>query len=205
MQLIIAFAVLGVLLVGGGWLLRPVPPARLRGVRTGGIVVLRPPRGRNAILAAMAIGPTLLVVVVTATALRKEEGIGVAGMVVVSLAVALGVFVFAYFLLAERKMQVRVTDRAVERDDPFRTQIIPWGQVEKLAYNGVSRWFFLAGPGGIRLWVPENMAGIGDFAEEALARVPPAVLAADATTREALEQLVAEMKDEDGVAGGASR
>jgi hypothetical protein len=77
--------------------------------------------------------------------------------------------------------------------------------VEKLAYNGVSRWFFLAGPGGARLWVPENMAGIGDFAEEALARVPPAVLAADAVTREALEQLVAEMRDEDSAAGSAPR
>jgi hypothetical protein len=204
MQLIIAFAVLGVLLVGGGWLLRPVPPERLRGVRSGGTVVLRPPRGRNAILAAMAIGPTLLVVVVAATALRKE-GIGTAGMVVVSLAVALGTCVFAYFLIAERKMQVRVTDRAVERDDPFRKQVIPWAQVEKIAYNGVSRWFFLAGPAGARLWVPENMAGIGDFAEEALARVPPAVLAADATTREALEQLVAEMRDEDAADGKAPR
>jgi hypothetical protein len=204
MQLIIAFAVLGVLLVGGGWLLRPVPPARLRGVRSGGAVVLRPPRGRNAILAAMAIGPTLLVVVVAATALRKE-GIGTAGIVVVSLAVALGVCVFAYFLLAERTMQVRVTDRTVERDDPFRKQVIPWGQVEKIAYNGVSRWFFLAGPAGARLWVPENMAGIGDFAEEALARVPPAVLAADATTREALEQLVAEMRDEDTAGGSVPR
>ena len=195
MQLIIAFAVLGVLLMGGGWLLRPVPPARLRGVRGGGTVVLRPPRGRNAILAAMAIGPTLLVAVVA----------GTAGMIVVSLAVALGLCVFAYFLLAERKMQVRVNDRAVERDDPFRTQVIPWGQVEKIAYNGVSRWFFLAGPAGTRLWVPENMAGIGDFAEEALARVPPAVLAADATTREALEQLVAEMRDEDVANGRAQR
>ena len=195
MQLIIAFAVLGVLLMGGGWLLRPVPPARLRGVRSGGTVVLRPPRGRNAILATMAIGPTLLVAVVA----------GTAGMIVVSLAVALGLCVFAYFLLAERKMQVRVNDRAVERDDPFRTQVIPWGQVEKIAYNGVSRWFFLAGPAGTRLWVPENMAGIGDFAEEALARVPPAVLAADATTREALEQLVAEMRDEDVADGRAQR
>jgi hypothetical protein len=204
MQLIIAFAVLGVLLVGGGWLLRPVPPERLRGVRSGATVVLRPPRGRSAILAVMAIGPTLLVVVVAMTALQKV-GIGTAGIVVVSLAVALGACVFVYFLLAERKMQVRVTDRAVERDDPFRTQVIPWGQVEKLAYNGVSRWFFLAGPAGARLWVPENMAGIGDFAEEALARVRPAVLAADPVTREALEQLVAEMRDEDAAGGSALR
>ena len=202
MQLIIAFAVLGVLLVAGGWLLRPVPPARLRGARSGTAVVLRPPRGRNAILSVMAIGPTLLVVVVAATAARRE-GIGTAGIVVVALAVALGIAVFTYFLAAERKMQVRVDARGVERTDPLRQTGIAWAEVEKIAYNGVSRWFFLTGPGGIRLWVPENMAGIGDFAEAALAGVRPAVLAAEPATKEALEQLAAEAREEDAADGKA--
>jgi hypothetical protein len=67
----------------------------------------------------------------------------------------------------------------------------------------VSRWFFIVGPGGARLWVPENMAGIGDFAEEALVRVKPAVLGADPATREALEQLVSETREEDAAAGKA--
>ncbi len=200
MQLIVAFAVLGVLLLGGGWLLRPVPPSRLRGARSGDTVVLRPPRGRNVILAAMAIGPTLLVGVVAATAARKE-GIGVAGLAVVALAVAAGMAVFVYFLLAERRMQVRVDGRGIERTDPFGRRGIAWSDVEKLAYNGVSRWFFVAGPAGVRLWVPENMAGIGDFAEAALGRVKPAVLAADAATHDALQQLVAEAREEDVVTG----
>ncbi len=202
MQLIITFAVLGVVLMGGAWLLRPVPPARLRAARVGDAVVLRPPRGRNAILATMAIGPTLLIGVVASTAARKQ-GIGTAGIVVVCLAMALGTVVFVYFLLAERRMQVRVDDRGVERTDPFRRTAIAWPAIEKLAYNGVSRWFFLSGPAGVRLWIPENMAGIGDFAEEALARVRPAVLASDAATREALEQLVAEAREEDASGGKA--
>jgi hypothetical protein len=202
MQLIIAFAVLGLLLVAGGWLLRPVPPARLRGPRSGTAVVLRPPRGRNAILSVMAIGPTLLVLVVAATAVRRE-GMGTIGIAIVGLAVALGLGVSAYFLVAERRMQVRVDARGVERTDPLRRTGIAWAEVEKIAYNGVSRWFFLTGPGGVRLWVPENMAGIGDFAEGALAGVRPAVLDAEPATREALEQLAAEAREEDAAGGKA--
>ena len=202
MQLIIAFAALGVLLIAGGWLLRPVPPARFRGARSGTAVVLRPPRGRNAILSAMAIGPTLLVVVVAATAARRE-GMGTVGIVVVAIAVALGIAVFAYFLIAERTMQVRVDARGVERTDPLRRTGIAWTEVEKIAYNGVSRWFFLTGPAGVRLWVPENMAGIGDFADGALAGVRPAVLASEPATKEALEQLAAEAREEDAADGKA--
>ena len=202
MQLIIAFAVLGALLVAGGWLLRPVPPAQLRGARSGTAVVLRPPRGRYAILAVMAIGPTLLIGVVAATAARRE-GMSGAGIAVVALAVAAGLAVSVYFLLAERRMLVRVDDRGVERSDPFRKTGIAWAEVESIAYNGVSRWFFLTGPGGIRLWIPENMAGIGDFADEAIARLRPAVLSANGDTREALEQLAAEAREEDAAAGKA--
>ena len=202
MQLILSFAVLGVLLIVGGWLVRPVPPEHLRGPRVGDAVVLRPPRGRYAILAVMALGPTLLVVVVAATAARRE-GMGTAGIAVVALAVALGIWVFAYFLLAEQRMQVRVDDRGVERTDPLRRTAIEWAGVEKIAYNGASRWFFLTGPAGVRLWVPENMAGIGDFADRALAGVRPAVLAAAPATKEALEQLAAEAQEEDAAAGKA--
>ncbi len=204
MQLILAFAVLGVLLVAGGWLLRPVPPEHLRGARLGNAVVLRPPRGRYAILAVMAIGPTLLVGVVAATAARKD-GLGAAGLALVMLVMALGLAVFAYFLIAERRMQVRVDDRGVERTDPLRRTTVAWTEVEKISYNGTSRWFFLIGPGGVRLWVPENMAGIGDFADRALAGVRPAVLAASPDTKEALEQLTAEARDEDAAAGRAGK
>jgi hypothetical protein len=45
------------------------------------------------------------------------------------------------------------------------------------------------------------MAGIGDFAERALAGVRPAVLAAAPATKEALEQLAVEAREEDAVAG----
>jgi len=196
MQVLIAFAVLGVLLIAGGFLLRPVPPVRLRGEREGTAVVLRPPPWRYAILAAMAIGPTVLVVSVAATAAR-HNGMGAAGAALVAFVVLVGIAVAAYFLLAERGMRVRVDDGGVERIDPWKRRRLAWPEVERIAYNGTSRWFFLSGPGGARLWVPENMAGIGDFAEAALARLRPEVVGSDEATQEALQQLASEARDED--------
>ena len=70
--------------------------------------------------------------------------------------------------------------------------VIPGGATARAAPTG---------PGGARLWVPENMAGIGDFADAALAGLRPEVLGADDVTREALQQLAAEAKDEDESAG----
>ncbi len=197
MQLILAFAVLGSLLIAGGMLLRPVPPAHLRGQREGQAVVLRPPRGRYAILAAMALGPTVLVAVVAGAAARKEA-LGGGGLALVALAVAAGIGVSLYFLLAERAMRVRVDEAGVERIDPMRRRRLAWSEVDRIAYNGVSRWFFLSGPGGARLWVPENMAGIGDFADLALARLRPDVLRGDEATQEALRQIAEEARAEDG-------
>jgi hypothetical protein len=196
MQLIIAFAVLGVLLVAGGFLLRPGPPARLRGVREGSAVVLRPPPWRYAVLGVMALGPTLLVAVVAATAARRS-GIGMAGVALVVLVLVAGLAVTAYFLLAERNMRVRVDEGGVERIDPMKRRRLAWPDVERIAYNGVSRWFFLTGPAGAKMWVPENMAGIGDFADAALARLRPEVLRSDAATQEALSQIASEARDED--------
>jgi hypothetical protein len=200
MQLLIAFVLLGVLLVFGGFMLRPVPPARLQGAREGATVVLRPPPWRYAILAVMAIGPTILIFSVGATAARNN-GMGPAGFGLVTFVVLFGIAVTAYFFLAERRMQVRVDEGGVERIDPWRRRRFAWPAVERIAYNGTSRWFFLTGPGGARLWVPENMAGIGDFADAALAGLRPEVLGSDEITREALQQLAAEAQDEDASVG----
>jgi hypothetical protein len=195
MQLILGFAFLGLLLVAGGWLLRPTPPARLRVARSGGKAVLRPPPGRNAILGAMAVGPTALVVAIAIAAARRD-GLSTGGLVLVGVVVALGVAVAAYFLVAEFRLRVRVDDRAVERVDPARSRSLAWDDVERLYYNGVSRWFVLSGS-GTRLWIPENMAGIGDFAEIALARVRPGVLQAEPVALDALREIVEEARRED--------
>jgi hypothetical protein len=199
MQLIIAFGLLGILLVAGGFLLRPVPPSRLRGARDGSAVVLRPPPWRYAILGAMAIGPTILFIAVAATAARRS-GIGAGGIALVTAIVLFGLAVTAYFLLAEKDMRVRVDEGGVERIDPLRRRRMAWPEVERIAYNVTSRWFFLTGPGGTRLWVPENMAGIGDFAEAALARLRPEVLRSNEAAQEALQQIASEARNEDASA-----
>jgi hypothetical protein len=145
----------------------------------------------------------VLVAVVAAAAARKE-GLSALGVAVVALVVLSGLAVSVYFLLANQRMRVRVDEAGVERVDPLRSRRMAWADVERIAYNGVSRWFFLAGPGGAKLWVPESMAGIGDFAEAALARVRPEVLKGDDGTHDALEQLVGEARAEDR-AGGRAR
>jgi hypothetical protein len=195
MQLILGFAFLGLLLILGSYLLRPTAPAQLRGARSGGQVVLSPPRGRNAILGAMALGPTALVLAIAFTAARKE-GISAGGWVLVVAMVALGLAVTAYFLLAEFRLRVRLDDTAVERIDPAGRRRLAWGEVAKVNYNGVNRWFVLSGA-GTRLWVPESMAGIGDFAEMALARVRPEVLRAEPVTFDALKEIAEEARRED--------
>jgi hypothetical protein len=195
MQLLIGFVFLGLLLMAGGWLLRPTAPVHLRGERSGGQIVLRPPRGRNAILAAMALGPTLLVVAVALTAARKD-GMSTAGVILVAAVVAFGLAVTAHFAVAEARLRVFVDDTRVVRQNPAGRRSLSWGEVDRVYYNGVNRWFVLSG-GGTRLWVNENMAGIGDFAEIALARVRPQVLGAEPVALDALKDLVEEARQED--------
>jgi hypothetical protein len=195
MQLILGFGFLGLLLVAGSWLLRPTPPVRLRADRSGGKAVLRPPPGRNAILGAMAVGPTALMVAI-AFASAHRSGIPTGGLVLVGLAVLLGVATAAYFLVAEFRLRVRVDDTAVERVDPVRSRRMAWSEVTRLYYNGVNRWFVLTGP-GTRMWIGENMSGIGDFAESALARVRPEVLQADPVAHDALREIAEEARRED--------
>jgi hypothetical protein len=60
--------------------------------------------------------------------------------------------------------------------------------VERIRWNPGSRWFFLVAAGAY-LWVPIDVDGIGDFAELALAALPPSVLGASLETRRELEEL----------------
>jgi hypothetical protein len=164
--------------------------------------VLRPARWRYAILAAMAAGPTILVAVVAGSAARRGP-IGAWGDVAVAIAIGVGLAVSGYFALAERRMRVVVDDTGVERVDALSRRRLAWAQVERIAYNGVSRWFFLTGTGGVRVWIPEGMAGIGDFAELALRHLRPEVARAEPVTLEALEQVAAEARAEDAAGAGA--
>ena len=196
MKLLIGLGVLGLLLMLGGWLVRPQPPRVYRAARRGSVAVLRPPRGRNAIFAAIAIVPGLLVLGLELVAAREGQ-LGWGGGALATALVAASALAAAWFLAAEFRQEVRVDGTAVERIGPARRRRVAWPDVARLAYNGVNRWFVLTAADGSRMWVPEDLAGIGDFADAALARLRPEVLGADRNAREALEQIAAEARQAD--------
>lgn len=196
MKFLIGLGVLGLLLMLGGWLVHPRAPRVYRGARRGGVAILRPPRGRNSIFGGMAIVPGLLLLAIGMVAARNDQ-LGWAGGALAGLLVVASIAVAGYFFVAEFRQEVRVDDAAVERVGPALRRRVTWADVARLAYNGVNRWFVLTAADGSRMWVPEDMAGIGDFADAALARVRPEVLRADRNAREALEQIAAEARQAD--------
>jgi hypothetical protein len=196
MKLLVGLGVLGLLLMLGGWLVRPQPPRVYRAARRGGVAVLRPPRGRNAIFAAIAVVPGLLVLGLELVAAREGQ-LGWGGGALATALVAASAGVAAWFVAAEFRQEVRVDGDAVERVGPTGRRRLPWGEVARLGYNGINRWFVLTSTSGARLWVPEDLSGIGDFADAALAGVRPEVLRAEGSGREALEQIAAEAREAD--------
>jgi hypothetical protein len=196
MKFLIGLGVLGLLLMLGGWFVHPKAPRVYRGTRRDGATILRPPRGRNSIFAAMALIPGLLVLAMEIIAARNDQ-LGWGGGILAGLLIATSALLAAYFLAAEFRQEVRVDDAAVERVGPARRRRVTWPDIARLAYNGVNRWFVLTAADGSRMWVPEDMAGIGDFADAALARLRPEVLRADRNAREALEQISAEARQAD--------
>ncbi len=196
MQLVLALTLLGLLLVLGGFLVRPGAPVRYRAERRGSTAILRPPRGRYALLGTLALLPVALLVGVGYTAAREGSS-GWGGWVLEGALVAVGLAAAGWLFAGEFRNQVRVSDEAVERLGPTLHRRLPWVEVARVQHNGVNRWFVLTAASGSRLWISESLGGIGDFADAALARLRPEVLRADATAREALEQIAAEARLQD--------
>jgi hypothetical protein len=186
MRIALVIVVALVLLLGThlllGWL---ASRRKIRVPRQGGVAVLRMARGRNAVLGALSLPPAILLLVVPLAIPAPGAG-GLAFSVLVS---AAAFAVSAYFFVAEAKKRLRVDDSAIERVGVFTRRRVRWSDVEKIAYNPTSRWFFLQGRDGTRVWVYEAFEGVGDFAELALRNLPPAVLAAGLYVREELEDL----------------
>lgn len=151
----------------------------------GGVISLRPPRWYHAFLAALALLPGVVVGILLISAEMVGRS-GPGGRVVSALAI-LGSLAWCVFLIAEEvKLRVRVDGAALERVGVFGVRRLPWGDVETIGYNPNGRWFFLTG-GGKRIWVGEDMDGISDFCELALAHLLPRVLQAAPGVREELE------------------
>jgi hypothetical protein len=186
---LVAVLVMTGLMLGWRVLMLPNVGGRLRVPRPGGVAVLRPPRGQNIMFAGLALAPTLILLayLVKVDHLTRADQ---SGLVLGFTLLGLGGGTTLSLLAAEFRQRLRVDREHLESVFVLTTKRVRWSEVQRIRWNPASRWFFVAAAGAW-LWVPIDLDGIGDFAELALAALPPAVLAASLETREALEELAA--------------
>jgi hypothetical protein len=158
--------------------------------RQNGAAVLRPPRGRNAMLAGLALAPTLVLVAALAR-LGRGEAPSQSGLALAFTLVGLGGFIVVWLLAAEFRQSLRVDATSLDRVFAVTHLKVSWSEVERITWNPTSRWFFLVAAGAW-LWVPVEFDGISDFAQLALASLPPPVLQSSVGARRALEELAME-------------
>lgn len=186
---LLGLVVMTALMLGWHAALSPAGSARARVVRHDGTAVLRPPRGRNAMFAGLALAPTLiLAAVLLKVGRRGGEEDGQFGLALALGLLALGVFLVLWLLAAEFRQHLSVDARTIERVFAVTRLRVRWSEVERITWNPGSRWFFLVAAGAW-LWVPVDFDGIADFAQLALASLPPAVLQAATEARPVLEEL----------------
>jgi hypothetical protein len=184
---ILGFVAMTVMVMGWRFLMRPPGGLRARMPRQAGVAVLRPPRGQNVMLAGLALAPTLIVLALLLQAERLTAD-DQAGLALAMALLAFGGMVTLVLFAAEFRQQLRVDGQHLESVFVLTTLQFRWSEVERIRWNPGSRWFFLVAAGAY-LWVPIDVDGIGDFAELALAALPPSVLGASLETRRELEEL----------------
>ncbi len=171
-----------------GWpVLLATGGGKARVARRDGVAVLRPPRGRNAMLAGLALAPTLVVAGLLLK-LRWDVGDDQLGLALAAGLLALGGWLVLWLLAAEFRQRLTVDARSIQRVFAITRLEVRWSEVERIRWNPGSRWFFIVAAGAW-LWVPVDLDGIGDFAQLALTCLPPAVLQADPGARPVLEEL----------------
>lgn len=163
---------------------------RLRAGWKAGAVELRMPVGHHAVMAAVAVFPFAAFAALALTAAWKP-GNEVAGHVFGAAMALAGATAGGYLLGLEAWGRIRLDDFTIEKVGVFTRRKFPWGDVAKLTFNPVNHWFFLTVKEGRRVYFVEGLDGIGDFAELALRRLPPPVLAASPDAVEALRELAA--------------
>jgi hypothetical protein len=182
--------------LGAYWLrtrrARKGAPRQLRAPRTGGVATLRHRRGRWVSMALLALAPTALVTSVAIVFGRRSGG--AAGFAFAALVVTAGFAVTGWCLGNEFRRRTLVDDDGIDAIGVFTRKKVRWADVARFAYNAQYRWFFVVSRTGERLWIWEDLIGIGDFAELALAHLPRAVLGADRDAREVLDEIAAEAK-----------
>jgi hypothetical protein len=161
---------------------------RLRVERTGGVAVLRMPRGHWALLATIAIIPFATISIASFVVAWKPEAAG--GAVFMGVLMGLVGLGFGGYLLAlEFRGAIRLSEGSIEKTGAIASRSLAWAEVQKITFNHVNHWFFLTGPDGKTIYFGEGLDGIATFAEAALARLPPRVLEASPDAEEALQEL----------------
>jgi hypothetical protein len=190
---LVALGVLLVVVVASRWLQRPSATGKVHVPWVGGIV-LRPPRRNGFLLALVAIIPAItfgaLGLRLWATGEASPAALALDGIATLACVIWIGWLVAGAFL-----RRIVANEVGLERFGVATRRLLRWEDVERCAYNGINRWFFLSGKGGVRIWIPEDHDGIGDFAELALRKLPRPVLEADAAAREALQDLAEEARE----------
>jgi hypothetical protein len=161
---------------------------RLRVERTGGVAVLRMPRGHWALMATIAVIP-FAVISVAAFLVAWQPGAENSGLVLGGVMGLAGLLSGGYLLALELRGCVRLDDACLEKVGAVGRRRFAWGEVVKITFNPVNNWFFLTGPGGRTVYFGEGLDGIATFADFALRLLPPTVLEASPEAEEALQEL----------------
>jgi hypothetical protein len=154
-------------------------------------IVIRPPRKNGILLGLAALVPAALFGALTLRSWNAGRT-GAAGIVVGALVTLVAILVAAYLVARALRARILVHETGLERVGVFRRHVVGWTRVAKIAFNPHHHWFFVTAGDGTRLWLPADVAGMGDVARLALRRLPPAVLQRDEVVREVLEELAAE-------------
>jgi hypothetical protein len=185
---LLGLVVMTALILGWRSLLVPGGAVRPHVALRDGVAVLRPPRGRNAMFAGLALAPTMLLLAVLRWVGRSEREDQV-GLALAALLVALGAWLVVWLLAAEFRQHIRVDASSIERVFAITRLRVRWSEVERIVWNPRARWFFIVAAGAW-LWVPIDFDGISDFAAMALDGLPPTVLLGAVDARQELEVLV---------------
>ncbi len=188
-HVVVGFTVMVALMIAVPVLLAWIGGRRkLRVGRTGGVMVLRMPRGHHAVLAALAILPFgAFTVLALSVAWAPSSGSG--RFVLAGFTGLLGTLLGGWLLLLEARGCLRIDDAGFERVGALSRRRSAWGDVAKVTFNPVSNWFYMTLAGGGRVYVTEAHDGIASFAELALQRLPPKVLADCPDAAQALREV----------------
>jgi PH (Pleckstrin Homology) domain-containing protein len=157
-----------------------------------GVLVMRVPRRNAFLLGFCALVPAALLGFIALRALSGPAEAGWPSVAAAMVAALAALAIAVHQLVGAFKSRFLVDEFGVSRIGVLRSRRVRWGEVARVVFNPMNRWFFITTADGAHLWVPIDTNGIGDFAAVALARLPPAALAADENARDALEDLAAE-------------